>query len=66
MTILGTLALIIVVVLGVAVLRMKNDPLENKTLREDLAEFKRSQESRTGIRKNVDPPIPSAPHDRQK
>jgi hypothetical protein len=65
MTILGIIALILVVVLGIAVLRMKNDPLESKTLREDLAEFKRSQEPRTGIPTNVDPPIPSARHDRQ-
>ena len=45
MTILGIIALIVVVVLGIAVLRMKNDPLENKTLRDDLAEFKRNQKT---------------------
>jgi len=42
MTILGIVALIVVVVLGVLVLRVKSDPLENESLRKDLDDFKRT------------------------
>lgn len=57
MTILGIIALIVVVVSGIAVLRMKNDPLENETLRKDLAEFKRSQEPRPATSTQVEQDI---------
>jgi hypothetical protein len=48
MTFLGIAALIALVVLGLMVLRVKSDPLEDETIREVLEESKRS--------KNVFPP----------
>ena len=42
MTILGIVALIALVVLGVMVLRVKSDPLENESIRNALAESKRN------------------------
>jgi uncharacterized membrane-anchored protein YhcB (DUF1043 family) len=38
MAILGTVALIVVVILGIAVLRMKNDPMEKESVRRALAD----------------------------
>jgi hypothetical protein len=43
MTILGTIALIVLVVLGVMVLRVKSDPLEKESVRKVLAEAKRGK-----------------------
>jgi hypothetical protein len=43
MTILGIAALIALVILGVMVLRVKSDPLENNAIREALAESKRNR-----------------------
>jgi hypothetical protein len=43
MTILGIVALIALVILGVMVLRVKSDPLENSTIREALEESKRNK-----------------------
>jgi hypothetical protein len=60
MTILGIFALIVVVILGVAVLRMKSDPLENQTLRDDLTEFKRDQAT---SQEGANSPAPPVPHD---
>jgi hypothetical protein len=37
MTILGTVALIVLVILGVMVLRTKSDPMENESIRKALA-----------------------------
>jgi hypothetical protein len=40
MTLLGTVALIAVVILGILVLRVKSDPTENESVRKYLAESK--------------------------
>jgi hypothetical protein len=42
MTILGTIALIALVILSVTVLRVKSDPMEKKSIRKYLADSKRS------------------------
>jgi hypothetical protein len=42
MTILGVVALIALVVLGVMVLRVKSDPMENELIRKTLADAKRT------------------------
>ena len=42
MTILGTLALIALVILSILVLRVKSDPMENKSVRKYLADYKHS------------------------
>jgi hypothetical protein len=42
MTILGIIALIAVIVLGLIVLRVKSDPLEKKSVRKILADAKPS------------------------
>jgi hypothetical protein len=36
MTILGTIALIVVVILGILVLRVKSDPMENEAVKKAL------------------------------
>ena len=46
MTILGTIALIALVILSVMVLRVKSDPLEKKSVRKYLAESKHSDKPR--------------------
>ena len=40
MAILGTIALIVLVVLGIMVLRVKSDPMEKESVRKYLAESK--------------------------
>ena len=42
MVILGITALIVLVVFGVLVLRVKSDPLENKAIQQALADSKRT------------------------
>ena len=42
MTILGTIALIALVILSVMVLRVKSDPMEKKSIRKYLADSKNS------------------------
>jgi hypothetical protein len=42
MTVVGTIALVALIVLGVMVLRVKSDPMENKTVRKYLADEKGS------------------------
>jgi hypothetical protein len=46
MTILGTIALIALVILSIMVLRVKSDPTEKKSVRKYLAEFKHSEKAR--------------------
>ena len=46
MTLLGTVALIAVVILGILVLRVKSDPTENESVRKYLAESKQPAETR--------------------
>ena len=46
MTILGTVALIVLVILSIMVLRVKSDPMENKSIRKILADFKHSNKPR--------------------
>jgi hypothetical protein len=46
MTILGTLALIALVILSILVLRVKSDPMENKSVRKYLADYKHSNKQR--------------------
>jgi hypothetical protein len=41
MSLIGTVALIIVVILSILVLRVKSDPLEDKSIRAALSEAKR-------------------------
>jgi hypothetical protein len=43
MEILAVTALIALVVFGVMVLRLKNDPMENEVIRKSLADFKRAR-----------------------
>lgn len=43
MTILGAIALIVLVVLGILVLRVKSDPLENESVKKYLADLKSSE-----------------------
>jgi len=43
MTILGTIALIVLVVLGVMVLRVKGDPMEKESVRKYLADARRTE-----------------------
>jgi uncharacterized membrane-anchored protein YhcB (DUF1043 family) len=45
MTILGIIALIVLIVLGVLVLRVKSDPMENESVRKYLADQKSSDKS---------------------
>jgi hypothetical protein len=42
MTILGIVALIVLIVLGIMVLRVKSDPMENESVRKYLANCKAS------------------------
>ncbi len=42
MAVLGTVALIALVILGVMVLRVKSDPLDKQSIRDALAEAKRT------------------------
>jgi hypothetical protein len=46
MTILGTIALIALVILSVMVLRVKSDPMDNKSIRKYLVDFKNSNKPR--------------------
>ena len=46
MTILGTIALIALVILSIMVLRVKSDPMENKSIRKYLVDFKNSNKPR--------------------
>jgi len=41
MAILGTIALIALVILGIMVLRVKSDPLEKESIRQSLADARR-------------------------
>lgn len=50
MTIAGTIALVALIVLGILVLRVKSDPMENRSVRKFLAEEKGSA-----------PPAPASP-----
>ena len=43
MTILGTIALIALVILSIMVLRVKSDPMENESVRKYLADPKRAK-----------------------
>ena len=45
MTLLGTIALILLIVLGVMVLRVKSDPMENESIRRYLADSQSTDES---------------------
>jgi len=45
MAILGTIALIALVILSIMVLRVKSDPMEKKSVRKYLAESKQSDKS---------------------
>ena len=47
MTILGTIALIALVILSVMVLRVKSDPMEKKSIRKYLGESKPSDKPRS-------------------
>jgi hypothetical protein len=42
MAILGTIGLIALVILGIMVLRVKSDPLEKESIRQTLADAKRT------------------------
>jgi uncharacterized membrane-anchored protein YhcB (DUF1043 family) len=42
MAILGTIALIVVVILGILVLRVKSDPMENEAVKKALADSTRA------------------------
>ena len=46
MTILGTIALIALVILSVMVLRVKSDPMDKKNIRKYLSDFKHSNKPR--------------------
>lgn len=48
MTLLGILGLIVLVMLGIAVLRVKSDPLENEEVRKSLADSKKDTPSQSG------------------
>ena len=45
MTLLGTIALILLIVLGVMVLRVKSNPMENESVRKYLADSKSPDKS---------------------
>ena len=45
MTFLGTIALILLIVLGILVLRVKSDPMENESVRKYLADSKATDKS---------------------
>jgi len=42
MTLLGIVALIVLVIAGLMVLRVKSDPMENESIRKDLADLRRT------------------------
>jgi uncharacterized membrane-anchored protein YhcB (DUF1043 family) len=58
MTILGAIALIVLVVLGVMVLRVQSDPLENESVRKYLADTKRAKSAPSLDAQNKDSPPP--------
>jgi hypothetical protein len=51
MAMTGTIALVALIVLGILVLRVKSDPMENKSVRKFLAD-----------EKGCAPPAPASPH----
>ena len=44
MSLIGTIALIVLVILSILVLRVKSDPLEDKSIRTALSEAKRGKQ----------------------
>ncbi|MGC2196382.1 MAG: hypothetical protein WA628_17045 [Terriglobales bacterium] len=58
MIILGTIALIVLVLLGIMVLRVKSDPMEKESVRKILADAKRDEGLPPG---GASPDVPSKP-----